>query len=90
MYNDGAHSEKTPLAELKHFLPRYLELVSQFDFPSHSAEIALKRLKSLNQTAWSEGELNLLTAFASDYFRYCLSMYPLEGGERIDSILIML
>lgn len=87
-YNDGAATAKTPIDELKHFLPKYLELIWNFDFPSHSTEIALKRLAPFNLTEWTATELNFLERFALVFFNRCLSIYPLPE-EDIDSILIM-
>ncbi|MES2732348.1 MAG: hypothetical protein V4714_11380 [Bacteroidota bacterium] len=89
-YNDGASTAKTPIDELKHFLPRYLELISQFEFPTHSAEIALRRLTPYDETEWSEQELKLLRQFSLDYFEYCLAVYPLPEYIQIDSVIIML
>lgn len=88
-YNDGASSGKTPIDELKHFLPRYFELISQFQFPSHSVEIALRRLKPFFKEEWSSKELEFLLEFSKEFFKYCLSIYPLPEYETIDSILLM-
>jgi len=88
-YNDGASTEKTPINEVKHFLPRYLDLIGKFEFPSHSTEISLKRLTPFNKTEWKEEEKILLKKFALVYFKKCLSIYPLPNNESIDSIIIM-
>lgn len=88
-YNDGAATEKTPDDEIKHFLPRYFELISNFDFPSHSVEIALKRLSPFDREAWSDEELELLNAFSLAFFEKCLSTYPLPTRDELDSIFIL-
>lgn len=88
-YNDGAATEKTPTNEMKHFLPRYMQLISTFDFPSHSAEIALKRLSPFDKTEWSDEELALLHTFSLAFFEKCLSTYPLPIRDEMDSILIL-
>jgi hypothetical protein len=89
-YNDGAATEKTPISELKHFLPRYLELIWHLDFPSHSTELSLKRLEPFEDDEWSKDEADFLNTFASAFFMKCLSVHPLPESETIDSILIML
>lgn len=46
-YNDQASTGVTPSTEIKDFLPRYLELITDFHVPSHSMEICLNRLNSM-------------------------------------------
>ncbi|TYZ05886.1 hypothetical protein FY528_20265 [Hymenobacter lutimineralis] len=90
-YNDEASTGKTPISELKHFLPRYIELASHFQFPSHSPELSFKRLTPFDKSEWTSAELTFLNRFSLEYFKYCLSIYPLPTEyEGIDSILIML
>lgn len=89
-YNDGASSAKTPANEIKHFLPRYLELISRFEFPTHSPEIAFRRLYPFDPGEWTEAECRYLQDFSEAYFRHCLSVYPLPNfTDSIDSILTM-
>jgi hypothetical protein len=88
-YNDGATTAKTPINELKHFLPRYIELIGNFDFPSHSTEISLKRLEPFDREEWTSSELEFLEKFALTFFKNCISIHPLPENETIDSILIM-
>jgi hypothetical protein len=89
-YNDGARSEKTAINEIKHFLPRYLELISLFRFPSHSTELSLTRLMPYEQSQWTEEEKNLIREFSQMYFKDCLDIYPLPFySGSITSILIM-
>jgi hypothetical protein len=88
-YNDGARTEKTELEEVKHFLPRYLELISQFNFPSHSTELSLSRLFRYYPSEWTKEESALLHRFMNEFFDHCLSTYPLPANDEIDSILIM-
>lgn len=89
-YNDGARSERTAINETKHFLPRYLELISLFRFPSHSTELSLTRLLPYEKTRWTAEEQNLMREFSQIYFRHCLDTYPLPFYPgNITSILIM-
>ena len=90
-YNDGAAPAKTRIEEVKHFLPRYFDLVGQFEFPTHSAELSFSRLIPFDKTEWTKEELELLNQFPKEYFKHCLSIYPIPSSyERIDNILIML
>jgi hypothetical protein len=89
LYTNGAKSDSTPPTEVKHFLPRYLELIAQFDIPSHSVEIVLRQLSCLSPTDWKPDEQQLLTDFAHIFGAHCLSIYPLPEGETIDNFLIM-
>ncbi len=58
-YNDGAKPEKTRIEEVKHFLPRYLDLVAQFEFPTHSTELSFSRLIPFDKHEWTKEELEL-------------------------------
>ena len=75
--------------EMKHFLPRLLELVTQFDFPMHSTEITLSRLELHRTTQWPVPEITLLQTFAEAFFAQCLGQYPLPGGTSLTEMLIM-
>lgn len=89
-YNDSAKPAKTGIDEIKYFLPRFFELVGQFHFPSHSAELSFSRLSPFDKNEWSAQEQELLSLFSLDFFKHCLSVYPLPAfNERIDCILIM-
>jgi hypothetical protein len=89
-YNDSAKPAKTRIEEVKHFLPRYLDLMVHFDFPTHSTELSLSRFAPFDQAEWIAEELELLHQFSMEYFKHCLTLYPLPAftGD-IDSILIM-
>lgn len=75
--------------EMKHFLPRVLELVTQFEFPCHSLELTFVRLDLNQPDHWHPGERQLLAAFASAYFQACLARYPLPAGDKLADILLM-
>ncbi|MBO2008712.1 hypothetical protein [Hymenobacter negativus] len=75
--------------ELKHFLPRLLELVTQFDFPMHSTEITFSRLDLHLPTQWTGPERALLQTFAEVFFARCVGQYPLPGGASLTELLIM-
>lgn len=89
-YNDSAKPEKTRIEEVKHFLPRYLELISEFNFPTHSSELSFSRLVPFDKNEWTKCEFEILLNFQAEYFRHCLNTYPLPSfGDKIDSIIIM-
>ena len=89
-YNDSAKSKKTNVDEIKHFLPRYLELISEYQFPSHSIELSLTRLAPFDKNEWKESELNIIDKFSCEFFNHCLDTYPIPSfGDKIDSIIIM-
>jgi hypothetical protein len=75
--------------EMKHFLPRLLELVAQFDFPRHSTEITFSRLDLHRHAWWPAPERALLQTFAEVFFSECLGQYPLPDGSSLTEILIM-
>lgn len=75
--------------EMKHFLPRVLELATQFEFPVHSVEITFTRLDLDQPAYWPAAERQLLAAFARTYFEACLAIYPLPDGNQLTDILIM-
>jgi len=90
-YNDSAQAYDPEIREFKHFLPRYLDLIYQFDFPSHSVELALRNISIYNSTNWSIEEWNHLNEFMVEAFNKCIKTYPIPnnfGG--LSPILIML
>ena len=89
-YNDSAKPEKTRIEEVKHFLPRYLQLISEFNFPTHSSELSFSRLVPFDKNEWTKNEYEILLNFQSEYFRHCLNTYPIPSfGDKIDSIIVM-
>ena len=87
-YSARSYSEREHW-ELKHFLPRLLELVAQFDFPMHSTEITFSRLELHRPAQWPAPERALLQTFAEVFFEGCLGLYPLPGGTSLTEMLIM-
>ncbi|RZK28481.1 MAG: hypothetical protein EOO63_11170 [Hymenobacter sp.] len=88
-YESARRYSARELREMKHFLPRVLELVSDYDFPTYAVELTFLRLDLDKPTAWTGPELELLAAFATAYFWQSLAQYPLLGGDSLDSILVM-
>jgi hypothetical protein len=89
-YNDSAKPVKTRIEEVKHFLPRYLDLIAQFKFPTHSTELSFSRLIPFDNSEWIDQEQQLIAQFSIDFFKHCLSTYPIPSfSDRIDTIIIM-
>lgn len=90
-YYESARSySDRELWEMKHFLPRVLELVNNFDFPCHSTEIVFIRLDLDKPEKWTKEEMQLLTDFSALYFKKCLTFYPYSpDGDSIATYLVM-
>ena len=87
-YSSAQNYGEQELYEMKYFLPRVLELLTEFEYPYHSVEISLSRF-SLEKDNFEVEEKEILNQFAENYFAYCLETYPLPDFEDIDSIIIM-
>lgn len=74
--------------EMKHYLPRVLELLIQFEMPFHSLELSLNRF-NLQKNHFEGDELENLWQFSHEYFGFCLEHYPIPNDEDIDAIIIM-
>lgn len=89
-YESASYRSERELWEMKHFLPRVLELVNEFDFPCHSTEIVFTRLQLDKPERWTKAEMQLLTDFSVLYFGKCLTFYPFSpDGDTIGTYLVM-
>jgi hypothetical protein len=102
-YND-ASSDWTPTDELRHFLPRYLEEIDAFRFPSFSEEIVFHRfvewenyferdMKTLrsrcSDPAWTNEERDLLDRWYRTFCAWIFLNYPVwETDEHILEIRV--
>lgn len=89
-HNSAATSSKPPVEEFKYFLPRYLELIANYKFPSHSTELSLKRFESYEKEEFNSQEWQIIEEFCIKFFKQILSNYPIPENDYIDSILIMI
>lgn len=87
-YSSAQSGSQQELYEMKYFLPRILELMSEFVFPYHSTEISLSRF-NLEKDNFDLEEKEILYQFAENYFAHCLETYPLPDFEEISSIIVM-
>lgn len=78
------------LWEMKHFLPRVLELMTHFEVPDAATETVFHRLELHKQDQWTTEEMQLLTDFSKLFLEKCLSYYPYSpDGEGISTYLVM-
>lgn len=90
-YNDSAQAYEPEIREFKHFLPRYLDLVYGFEFPSHSVELSLRNISNYNPNQWTEEEWDFLNEFVVDFFKKCLTTRPIPNNyDGLSPILIMI
>lgn len=90
VHNTAATSSKPPIEEFKYFLPRYMELISENKFPSHSIELSLKRIQHYEKEEFTNIENAVIDEFCQNYFEQVLSNYPIPENEDIAAVLIML
>ncbi|MCA0363946.1 MAG: hypothetical protein LCH67_07865 [Bacteroidetes bacterium] len=90
-YFESARSySERELWEMKHFLPRVLELMTHFEVPDAATETVFHRLELHKQDQWPAEEMQLLTYFSKLFFEKCLSYYPYSpDGEGISTYLVM-
>ena len=75
--------------EFRHFLPRYLELLKDFETPGAVTETTLNRLKQYRAVKeWPEAEIQLLDEFASSLFTKALLSYPVYTMSPITLLII--
>lgn len=90
IHNTAATSIKPPIEEFKYFLPRYLELIAETKFPSHSIELSLKRIKHYETQEFTDEEIQIIHEFCSKFFEQTLANYPIPDDDHIDAVLVML
>jgi len=83
VHNTAATSNKPPIEEFKYFLPRYLELISENKFPSHSIELSLKRINHYEKEEFTIEEINVIEEFCQKYFEQTIFNYPSPDNEGI-------
>ena len=84
-----SHSDQE-LWEMKHFLPRVLELMANFEVPSVGPETVFYRLNLEKQDKWPSEELQLLTDYSVLFFEKCLGYCPYSPDDcDISTYLLM-
>ncbi len=71
--------------DLKHFLPRLVELIAADDRPSWDLEILFGKLRLAEWEAWPEGERQALGEFLNAIWFHCLSLE--SGSDWLDELL---
>lgn len=87
-YLDAVHYDQTQ-GEIKHFLPRILELLVKGENIRHSTELILDKCHC-ERAYWSEKELEFLRRFAAEFLRNILSRSPNQSrvGAAMDYIVM--
>lgn len=76
-YFESARSNSDQeLWEMKHFLPRVLQLMANFEVPDASTETVFYRLNLANRDKWLTEELQLLSDYSVLFFEKCLGYFP--------------
>ena len=91
-YNDGAQALNYDMYEFKYFLPRYLELISQFQFTSSvDVSLSLKNLNFNNTEYWTNPEeFKCINEFVNLYFEKCLTTDEFYNEASLLDIINML
>jgi len=84
-YHSYYSDTEEELKEMKHFLPRILQVILEFEFPYPSEEIIFRHVNLLETQRWENEEIALLQQFARLYFRKVLHSCKMEA----DTALIM-
>lgn len=90
-YNDGAQAMCFDRIEYSYFLPRYLELISQFQFTSAiDVSLSLKNLKFDCKEFWTdEKEVKSIHDFSIAFFEKCLKTKAFSDNTQLIEILNM-
>lgn len=90
-YNDGAQAMHFDRREFSYFLPRYLELISQFQFTSAiDVSLSLKNLKLDCKELWTnENEVKCIHDFSIAFFEKCLQTTAFSDNTQLIEILNM-
>lgn len=91
-YNDGAQALHFDRKEFSYFLPRYLELISQFQFTSAvDVSLSLKNLKFDCKELWTnENEEKCIHDFIIAFFKKCLKTKVFSDNTQLIEIINML
>lgn len=90
-YNDGAQALHLNNCEFKYFLPRYLELISAFQFTSAvDVSLSLKNVRMNEQGVYTPEEAAFLNDFATAFFQKCLKTAAFVNEAQLPEIINML
>lgn len=91
-YNDGAQALHFDRKEFNYFLPRYLELISQFQFTSAvDISLSLKNLKFDCKELWTnENEVKCINDFSAAFFEKCLKTKVFSDNTQLIELINML
>ncbi|GAB5408965.1 MAG: hypothetical protein BalsKO_13300 [Balneolaceae bacterium] len=88
-YHISAKSTQPDLIEWKYFLPRFLESISNNQFPGFDPESSLSRNEYYSKEDWESEEWSLIQNWGNEYFKFFLNTYPLPETDYIDSYILL-
>ena len=91
-YNDGAQALHFDRKEFSYFLPRYLELIGQFQFTSAiDVSLSLKNLEFDCKEFWTnENEVKCIHDFIITFFEKCIKTETFPDNTELIEIINML
>lgn len=91
-YNDGAQALHFDRKEFNYFLPRYLELIGEFQFTSAvDVSLSLKNLKFDCKEFWTnETEVKCINDFSVAFFEKCLKTKAFSDNTQLIELINML
>lgn len=72
IYQDAAKPDKLDKSELKYLVPRYLDLVAQYQYPAFDPLLSFDTFSRLAETDWTKEEKELLNEFALRFIQIYL------------------
>jgi hypothetical protein len=89
-YESASDGTDLELHEMKHFLPRVLELIADAEDLTHSVELNLSRLQIAEKPhRWTSDEIALLNRFAKAQFSQAIVQYPPQNWIGVSELLVM-
>lgn len=86
-YLDAVHYDEAGY-EIKHFLPRILELLTEDALIRHSTELMLDKCH-FEKSCWQQTELDFMKRFSTEFTRYVLTNYNKNQGDNAMSYILM-
>lgn len=86
-YLDAVHYDEAGY-EIKHFLPRILELLAEDATIRHSTELILDKCH-FEKDCWRQTELDFMKRFSAEFIRYVLTNYNKNQGDNAMNYILM-
>ncbi|MFK8303222.1 hypothetical protein ACI75Y_09940 [Capnocytophaga stomatis] len=86
-YLDAVHYDESGY-EIKHFLPRILELLAEDATIRHSTELTLNKCH-FERSCWRQTELDFMKRFSAEFIRYVLTNFNQSQGDDAMNYILM-